>query len=254
MRSNKVFVNISTREFEECTYDATKEDAFSYKPDTGYWGAIKKDNGYFSEWDREYGLNSNRKGNETLYITSFYFNPERVYTLRPSEDELILEGYKSLLQTRGTNLTTAQKRLLLLEYLKDRKCMQNIEHVICQIDDAEDLIQMERIFGGFDRTADEIPAEVFENLPYKVRSAFVECFSGVEVTENALSEAETADDIIRLGDETEKAFPGYQNAVGFWDVPSVAVFNTDAIEVFEGRVLPDREIKFFESMREELEL
>lgn len=253
MRSNKVFVNISTREFEESTYDETRRDAFSYKPDTGFWGAIKKDNGYFSEWDREYGLSSNRRGNETLYVTSFFINPEKVYTLRPSQDELILEGYYNTLKSRATQLTTAQKRRLLVEYLKDKKGLPDIEHVICQIDDGNDLMAIERIFGGFSRTSDDVPDEVFEDLGYNVRRAFVENFSGVEVTEDAIDENNFLG-IITLGEDTMEGFPKYQDQVGFWDVPSIAVFDTSAIEVFEGRVLTDREIKHIESMREELEL
>lgn len=252
--SKKFFVNISTREFEQRTYDETKKDAYSYKPDTGFWGAIKKDNGYFSEWDKEYGLDTNRNGDEPLHITSFCFDPERVYTLVPEDDELILEGYNNILKSKGANLTTAQKRMLLVQYLRDKKGMPGIEHVICQVDTGEDIVQIERIFGGFSRRATDIPTEVFENLGYKVRQAFVECFSGVEVTENALSTADTADDIISLSKMTAEEFPGYRDQVGFWDVPSVAVFDTDAIRILETRVLSDKEIKFFESVREGLEL
>ena len=52
----KVFVNLSNRPFEHSVYNTTNQKSYSYKPDTGFWGAIKKDNGYLSEWDKEYGL------------------------------------------------------------------------------------------------------------------------------------------------------------------------------------------------------
>jgi len=201
----KVFVNLSNRPFESKVYNETSPKAYSYKPDTGFWGAIKKDNGYFSEWDREYGLFINMHGGQSLYVTSFVLNPEKVYILRPSEDELILEGFNNFIESKS--LTTEEKRRLLVAYLRDKKGTPEIEHIICQIDSDIDMIQLERIFGNFDRGG-ENGDEVFRNLGLNMRKAFVECFSGVEVTEDAINEDDPMGyDIINCAMWTEQEFP-----------------------------------------------
>lgn len=201
----KVFVNLSNRPFEQKVYNETSPKAYSYKPDTGFWGAIKKDNGYFSEWDREYGLFVNMNGGQSLYVTSFVLNPEKVYILRPSEDELILEGFNNFIANKS--LTAEEKRRLLVAYLRDKKGIPEIEHIICQIDSDIDMIQLERIFGNFDRSG-ENSDEVFHELGFNMRKAFVECFSGVEVTEDAINEDDPMGyDIINCAMWTEHEFP-----------------------------------------------
>lgn len=201
----KIFVNLSNRPFEHKVYNETSPKAYSYKPDTGFWGAIKKNNGYFSEWDREYGLDITRHDGDNVYVTSFVLDPEKVYVLRPSEDELILEGFNNFIGNK--NLTAEEKRKLLVAYLRDKKSASGIQHIICQIDSDIDMIQMERIFGNFDRDA-ENGEEVFQNLGINMRKAFIECFSGVEVTEDAINEDDPMGyDIISCAQWTEYKFP-----------------------------------------------
>lgn len=242
--SNRIFVNLSSKKFEPRKYNRTSPKAYSYKPDTGFWGSIKSEgSNYFSEWHEEYGLDfgSSRKENEDVHITYFKINPEKTYTLSPAHDEVILQGFQNFLESHPT-LSVEEKRRLLVELIKSKKDLPNIEHVICQIDFDMDLAVFERIFGGFSHTGDEEP-EVFENLGHNVRRAFVENFSGVEVTGYALnSENGIGEDLLSYQFYTHQEFPNYTPQIGFWDMHSIAIFDTDAIDITEEKVIPSEEV------------
>lgn len=251
--TNRVYVNLSGRKFEPKKYDITSKTAYSYKPDTGYWGALPSEMyGYFSEWDEEYGLDigSGRNDDEDIYITSFKLDPKKTYTLHPMEEEVLLQGFENFL-VKHPNLTTSKKRRLLAELVKNKKGLPDVEHIICQIDLDEDIAMMEKIFGGFKGDGTD-SAEVFKNLGYNIRRAFVENFAGVEVTKYALGQDSHSmgDDILSYQYYIHQKFPDYEMQVGFWDMHSITIFDTDAINIIDEKIIPSREVDRIEEERE----
>lgn len=229
------YVNISNRKFERKKYEYNKNSGIGYKPGNAFWCSLESsDPNYYSEWDLEYGEILNTDDNGYLYATSVKLSDD-TYVLNPDGDELILEAFQNFIKTSNKELSAEQRRKLLVEIIKSRENLENIKYVICQIDLPEDLDQIERIFGGYE-FGKENPDCVYENLQENVKKAFTENFSGVEVTGCALGLTKMS---CYMGNIFESARykkmndSKYDVFLGEWEMHSLAIFDTDCIDVVE---------------------
>ncbi len=236
---DKLYVNISDKEFEHSTYDETKPSPFGYKPTTGFWFSLPSDDpDYFSKWDEVYKIVDKKN----RYVTTAKIKPT-TYILNPEEDEIILEGFQEFVKKSKTQLSVGQKRRLLVELIKQKKNLPDIEHIICQIDTNKDITVMERIFGGY-RFGEENSDDVYSHLQQRVRDAFQENFSGVEVTGYALDLEDgfgagiyEAEVYMRMRDKK------YTGDLGTWEFHSLDVFDTDCVDVIKKEKIDDKTIK-----------
>lgn len=234
---NRNYVNISNKPFVHHVYNTPDEKRFSYKPTSAFWLSLESDKEeYHSEWDRKYGefLKTDEDGN--LYATTVKFKPT-TYIMSPAIDETILEGFKNF--TEGKNLTPEQRRKLLVELVKSHTNNPDIENVICQIDLEEDISVMEKIFCGF-KLGEEHPDAVYENLASNMKKAFRQNFAGVEVTAFALGldkncPGEGIDDIQIYWSSLD---PKYEENIGDFEIPSVAIFDTSCLDIVKELIYP----------------
>lgn len=238
--SKTKYINISNRKFEPTKYSATGSDRMGYKPTKAFWCSLEAEDGeYLSAWDEEYGdiLDTDENGN--MYATTVVLKPN-VYILNPnSEDTVLLEGFFSFMKEKDKKLTQEQKRRMLVELVKKRNKLPNIEYVICQINNPGDLNCIEKIFGGCNLEESD-PDSVYENLGNNVVGAFYDYFSGIEMTSKALdldSHPEFADGIYQEADFKKMIEPRYNNFLGAWEMHSIAFFDTDCFDVIEEKCI-----------------
>jgi hypothetical protein len=241
---NKKYVNISNRKFENKIYNEEGNNIFSYKPNNAFWLSLVSDkNGFYSEWDEEYrsAYENNTDENGNLHATTFSLKPN-TYIMSPSNDSVILEGFNNFV--KGKNLTPDQKRKLLVELVKKQTNNSDIEHIICQIDLVEDLTTMEKIFCGYE-CGNTYPSEVYDNLALNIKKAFRENFSGVEVTGFALGldELSYGDGIDDAQIYMSSKDPNYNETIGYWEIPSLAVFDTSCLDLIKEVEFPAKDSK-----------
>ena len=229
------FINVSNRKFEPTKYVPKQNLRLGYKPKSAFWCSIESDEeGYYSEWDAEYGevLQTDENGN--LHITITELKPN-VYELSPATDKTLLEGFQNFVKNSPTPLTTEQKRKLLTELIRSKKNFPDVEYVICQIQNPSDLSTIEEIFGGY-RFGEENADSVYENLGDNVVKGFMENFSAVEVTAEALDVGPNGtymDGINQRARYQHSIDPKYDAFLGGWEMHSIAVFDTDCLNILE---------------------
>lgn len=231
------YINISCRPFNHKVYNEKEVPTFSYKPTSGFWLSLESaEEGYYSEWDSEYRDVMATDSDGNLHATVVKFKPS-TYVMSPEADKTLLEGFNQFV--KGKKLTSEQKRKLLVELVRKRKGRTDIENVICQIDLAEDVMALEEIFGGF-KLGNEHPDEVYENLAVNVKQGIKDCFSGLEVTAYALGKdknvpGEGIDDIQIYWSFLD---PKYNETIEYFDMHSVAIFDTSCLDVVKQIVYP----------------
>lgn len=236
------YVNLSDRPFSHKIYDETRS-GLGYKPKSAFWCSLESNNDEFvSTWDELYGevTEPDEKGN--LYVTTVEIKPT-TYVFNPTEDEVLLEGFQNFVENHKGKLTAPEKRKLFLELLKKKQNNPDIEHVICQIDLPQDIEVIERIFAGYDPDKYN-PDEVYENMMDNVRGAFVEVFSGVEVTDYALGNDEISEfegNVYFFEGMKRRNDPKYSADFGFWEVHSLAIFDTNCLDIIDERVINQNE-------------
>lgn len=234
---NRKYINISNKPFSHKVYNDEDQRMFSYKPTSGFWLSLESsDDEYYSEWDEEYRETFQPDDNGNLHATVVKFKPT-TYVMSPAQDKTILEGFNNFIA--GKNLSPDQKRKLLVELLKRRTNRQDIENVICQIDLLEDISAIEEIFGGY-KFGEEHEDSVYENLADNVKKGIRESFAGFEVTGFALGvDDECAGESIS---DTQAYWsfvdPQYQETIDYFEIPSVAVFDTSCLDVVKEIVYP----------------
>lgn len=238
------YINISNRKFKPTKYSATGKDRLGYKPTKAYWCSLEaEDDEFLSAWDEEYGETFDTDENGNIYATTVVLKPS-VYVLNPnSDDTVLLEGFFSYMNLNGKSMTQEQKRRMLVELVKTRKKLPNVEYVICQIDNPGDLNCIEKIFGGCNLSESD-PDSVYENLGDNVVGAFYDYFSGVEMTNKALdldTHPEFADGIYQEADYKKMIEPRYNNFLGAWEMHSIAFFDTDCFDVIEEKCVNQHE-------------
>ena len=226
------YVNLSTTPFVNRIYDETKSD-LGYKPKSAFWCSLEStEDGYYSVWDELYGEVTEPNEEGKLYASTVEIKPS-TYIFNPTEDEVLLEGFQNFILNSGKNLNATEKRKLFLELLRSKKNMPNIEYVICQIDLPQDIDVIERIFAGYE-VGKHYSDEVYENMLDNVRGAFIECFSGVEVTDYALGNDEISEfegNVYYFEGMKKRQDPKYSGDFGFWEVHSLAIFDTNCLEL-----------------------
>lgn len=224
---NRNYVNISDRPFENKVYNDPDKNYFSYKPTNALWLSLEsKKDGCFSKWDEEYGVFDEGKNR---YANVVKFKPT-TFIFSPSIDETLLEGFQNFCEKK--DLTPNQKRQMFRDLVASRKNMSEIENVVCQIDVLEDLTTLERIFGNY-QFGKEHPDSVYQNLAPNVKKGMRECFSGIEVTGYALGLdgeccEEGIDDVQAYWSSQD---PKYDEYIGYFEIPSVAIFDTSCLDV-----------------------
>lgn len=240
---NRDYINISNRTFTPTVYNEEDPSIFSYKPGSAFWLSLplESDDNYYSEWDREYRdtFKSDESGN--LHATVVRFKPT-TYFLSPGADKTLLEGFKEF--TQGKDLTPDQRRKLLVELVRTHLNKPEVESVICQIDLLEDLVALEEIFGGY-KLGNEYPDEVYQNLAANFKRGIRQNFSGLEVTAYALGMDK---DMPGEGINETQAFwnaidEKYEETIDYFDMHSVAVFDTSCLDVVKEIVYPQEEEK-----------
>lgn len=245
---NRNYINISNKKFKPAVYNEPDSPVFSYKPTTGFWLSLEsKNKKYYSQWDEEYRDTLIPDENNNLHATVVRFKPS-TYFLSPSQDKTILEGFKKFTDSKKLNIE--QKRKLLVELIRTHLDKPEVENVICQIDILEDLMALEEVFGGYTH-GEEYPDEVYKNLRMNVKNGVRQAFSGIEVTGFALGLDE---DIPEEGiDETQAYWnfmnPKYDETIGYFEMPSVAVFDTSCLDVVKEIVYPKGERDFDDENR-----
>ena len=233
--SNRNYVNISNRKFSHTQYDTQDENFFSYKPtSTAFWVSLESDDPqYHSEWEEEYDETFVPDKNGNLYATTVRLKPT-TYVMNPGNDKDILESFNSLVKKKeleGIKLSNSQKRELLVDFV-NKLNHTNYENVICQIDLIEDISAMEKIFGDFE-FGKEYPTEVYDSLAMKIKNAFRQNFSGVEVTGFALGLEDYQDDdgleellVIRSVKDNN-----YHETIDYFEIHSMAIFDTSCVDI-----------------------
>lgn len=233
------YVNISNKPFESRVYNEKDTSLFSYKPNTGFWLSLETtEDGYYSEWDSEYRDMMSTDSDGNLHATIVKFKPS-TYVMSPGEDKTLLEGFNQFVKEK--NLTPDQKRKLLVELVRKHKGRNDIESIICQIDLLEDVMALEEIFGGF-KLRNEHSDEIYKNLAVNVKQGIRENFSGLEVTAYALGIDKNAPG--EGIDETQIYWssidPKYAETIGYFDMHSVAIFDTSCLDIVRQIVYPQK--------------
>lgn len=234
---NRNYINISDRPFTHKVYNDDDKPIFSYKPTSGFWLSLESsEKGYYSEWDSEYRGTFQTDSNGNLHATVVRFKPT-TYVMSPDNDKTLLEGFNEFIS--GKELSAEQKRRLLLELVRKHKNMPDIENIICQIDLAEDVVALEEIFGGY-RLGNEYPDEVYENLALNVKRGIRESFSGLEVTAYALGidKSLPSEGIQETQIYWSSIDPKYNETIEYFDMHSVAVFDTSCLDIVRQVVYP----------------
>ena len=235
------YVNLSTAPFENRIYDETRS-GLGYKPKSAFWCSLESsDPEYYSAWDEMYGeiMEPNLEGK--LYASTVEIKPT-TYILNPSIDEVILEGFQKFIKKQDEKLTAQEKRKLLLELIKTKHDLPNIEYVICQIDLPQDIDVIERIFADYDSNGLNSD-EIYDNMLDNVRGAFVENFSGVEVTDYALGNDEISEfegNVYFFEGMKKRRDPKYSGDFGFWEIHSLAIFDTNCLDLIDIKEINQR--------------
>ncbi len=234
---NRNYVNISDRPFSHCVYNDKDRPIFSYKPTGGFWLSLESsEKGYYSEWDSEYRETMITDSDGNLHATVVRFKPT-TYIMSPAGDKTLLEGFYKFVS--GKNLSPDQKRKLLVELVAKHENKPDIKNIICQIDLLEDLMALEEIFGGY-KIGNKYPNEVYENLAANVKKGIRESFSGLEVTGYALGldKSLPSEAINQTQMYWSSLDPDYKETIEYFDLHSVAVFDTSCLDVVKQIVYP----------------
>lgn len=229
--SNKEFINISNRKFVNKEYMNSEYNGLGWKPKDAFWCSLKSSKpGFLSEYDYQYGMDDNSEG--ILYATTVKLKKDTA-VINPSNCLNLLKSFNVFVDDKNDiGLSDREKRLLFLEFIKDKMNISiNVKHLICQIDLIEDVNALEEAFANYvygKKNSDE----VYDNLEYKVRKGLRQCFSGVEVTDFLLGRSpETYEDIEDALECKSNKDPKYKNFFGCWDMHSLALFDTNCVDV-----------------------
>lgn len=228
---NKKYVNISDKPFRPSVYNVEEKDMFSYKPSSGLWLSLETDEeGYYSEWDKEYRETIKTDCNGNLHATTVKFKPT-TYIMSPDADKTILEGFSKFVSTK--QLSPEQKRKLLVELVRTHTDRKDVENVICQIDLLADISALEEIFANY-KLGNSYPDEFYKTLATNVKKGIRESFSGLEVTAYALGLDESSyDECI----SDVQAFywptidPKYSQTIEYFEIPSAVIFDTSCLDI-----------------------
>lgn len=226
------YINLSNKRFDNRIYEETRS-GMGYKPMSAFWCSLESlDNDYYSAWDEMYGEIIDPDENGLIYATTVEIN-SNTYVLNPASDEVLLEGFQKFISKSERKLTAVEKRKLMVELIKTKKNMPNIEHVICQIDLPQDIDVIEKVFANYNSDGQN-SEEVYENLLENVRGAFVENFSGVEVTDYALGNDDISEfegNVYYFEGMKKRKDPKYTGDFGFWEMHSLAIFDTNCLDI-----------------------